>query len=609
MSNRIRLILFIFLVSLILYIVRGITISLYFKRIPIAPSQISFPAPYGTILGSDGEPLSGNLLSYDVYVDVGYAKALSEIQGWNYSERVLGALKYFGIDANSTRVSRTLKTGLGGVEVGIVSSKKVLDIPSEYRDFLNIHSVYVKIHVATPLKVLIRALQRENQSYLKPKREGKIVYGSFGPYVLSSKIDKIMKPVGGDSLITTIDPRIQSFAYAAIKKAVKTNAASGGEIIVSDPKTGAILAMTSTWQWNAPVMNIFEPGSTIKPLVFAAALQDSVVSTHTTFSIPYFVPSPKLPLIIRDAERHPWPITLRQALVYSSDVAEMRIAHKYIKTHGKMDFYKWFLDFGFGTKTGVDLPDEVKGLLIPPDKWYSIGGVEMSIGQGMAVTGIQLITALNAIANGGYWERPHVVNEIVSPSGTIVSHYSPYSRRIFNEDVTRIIRSFMIDVVKFGTGRPAQLDDNVLVGGKTGTAQKPVNGKLSRKGPFFSLFYGFFPADDPKYSILIVVDQPSKGKYYGQDVAAPVFREIGNYILSLKGYGNHESVKRTFLPVVMPDLKGLTLNESLNLLRELSIPASKVNFSGNGVVFGQYPPAYTPISKVKSVKISLGPAL
>jgi len=367
--------------------------------------------------------------------------------------------------------------------------------------------------------------------------------------------------------------------------------------------------MTSTWKWNAPVMDIFEPGSTIKPLIFAAALQDNVVSTNTTFNVPYFIPSPKLSLVIKDAEYHPWPITLRQALIYSSDVAEMRIADKFIKTRGKADFYKWFLNFGFGSKTGIDLPNEVRGLLTPPKKWYAIGGLEMSIGQGMALTGVQLITALNAIANGGYWERPHVMNEVISPSGTIVSRYSPYSRRIFDENVTRIVRSFMIDVVKFGTGRPAQLDNNVLVGGKTGTAQKPLNGKLSKKGPFFSLFYGFFPAYDPKYSILIVVDQPSKGKYYGEDVAAPVFRELGNYILSLTGYKTHESGKRTFLPTVMPNLKDLTLNESLNLLRELSIPASEVNFSGNGVVLGQYPPAYTPISKVKSVKISLGPAL
>ena len=596
--------------SFALYVARGVVISLHFKRIPLLPSRVPIAAPYGTISGRDGEPLSGNSLAYDVYVDVGYAKALSKIQGWNYRDRVVGALNYFGIDVASTKISKILKDAAGGVEVGVISGKKASNIPAKYRPFLNIHEVYVKIPVATPNRILAKALQKEYGNYLKPKKDGEIIYNSFGAYVLSSKIKKIVKPMGGDEIFTSIDPRIQSFAYSAIEKEVKTQAASGGEVIVSDPQTGAILAMVSTWPWNAPVMNVCEIGSTVKPLVFAAALQEGVVSTNTTFSVPYFIPSPKIPLVIRDAEYHPWPITLRQALVYSSDVAEMTIARKFIKKFGKEAFYRWFLKFGFGAKTGIDLPNEVSGFLTPPQKWYAgdIGGLEMSIGQGLAVTPIQLITALNSIANGGYWIRPHVMNEILSPSGTLVSKYSFYSKRIFKQNVTRIVRSFMVDVVKKGTGRPAQLNGGVLVGGKTGTAEKPVNGKLSKKGPYFALFYGFFPASDPKYSILVIVDQPSKGKYYGEQVAAPVFREIGNYVLRLEGYGNHENTVRTFLPVIMPNLKGLTLNESLNLLKSLSIPASEINFSGNGVVFSQYPPPFTPISKIKNVKISLGPA-
>ncbi len=604
MNERARLILFLFLISLSFYVARGIIVSTNFKTIPISPSFEYFPAPYGTIMGSDGESLSSNSLSYDVYLDAKYAKVISEIKGWNYPHLVREALKYFGMNPNTETVSKILKKGLGGVEIGEVSKEKVSNIPKNYRNFLNIKNVYVKSRPATSIRILVNALQKEYQKYLEPKKSGKIVYGTFGPYKLYSNIKKIIDPIGGDTVSTTIDPRIQSFAFKAITESVKTNAASGGEVIVSDPKTGAILAMASTWQWNAPIMDVFEPGSTLKPLVFSAALQDSVVSTYTTFNGPYFRPSSKLPLIIKDAEPHPWPITLRQALVYSSDVAEMKIAHDYISTYGKTAFYNWFKKFGFGSKTGVDLPNESKGLLTPPEKWYAIGGVEMSIGQGIAVTGIQLVTALNSIASNGYLMKPYVVNEVVSPEGTILYRHLPQSRKIFNDDVVRTVKNFMIDVVKFGTGKPAQLE-NVLVGGKTGTAQKPVNGALSENGPYFSLFYGFFPADDPKYSILIMVDQPSKGKYYGQDVAAPVFHQVGKYILKLEGYDHQESV-RTFSPVSMPNLKGLTLNESLELLKSLSIPASEIDFSGNGVVVGQYPPTYTPLSNVKSVKISLG---
>ncbi len=604
MNERTKLILFLFLVSLSFYVARTVVVLTSFKAIPISQSHLYFPAPYGSIMGLDGEPLSANLLSYNVYLDAKYAKVLSDIKGWNYPQVVRGALRYFGINPDTVAISKMVKKAVGGVEIGVVSRKKVLNIPKKYRNFLNIKSVYIKSHPATFVKTLVNALQKEYKNYLKPKKSGEIVYGSFGPYKLYSSIKKVTDPIGGDTIFTTVDPRIQSFAFKAITEAVKTNAASGGEVIVSNPKTGAILAMTSTWQWNAPVMDVFEPGSTLKPLIFAAALQDGVVSTHTTFSGPYFRPSSKIPLIIRDAEAHSWPITLRQALVYSSDVAEMNIAHDYISTYGRTAFYNLFKKFGFGSRTGVNLPGEVKGLLIPPKKWYAIGGVEMSIGQGIAVTGIQLVTALNSIANGGYLIKPHIVNEIVSPDGTVLFSHSPQSKKIFNNDVVRIVKNFMIDVVKFGTGKPAQIK-NVLVGGKTGTAQKPVNGVLSESGPYFSLFYGFFPADDPEYSILIMVDQASKGKYYGQEVAAPVFHQIGKYILKLEGYG-HQEIFRTFSPVSMPNLKGLTLNESLKILKALSIPASEVHFSGNGVVVEQYPPTYTPLLKIKSVKISLG---
>ncbi len=604
MNERTKLILFLFLISLSFYIARGIVISTNFKSVPISPSHQYFPAPYGTMLGADGEPLFSNSLSYDVYLDVKYAKIFSEMKGLDYHRLVHGALEYFGMNPDTKTVSRKLEKGLGGVEIGVVSKEKVLNVPKNYRNFLNIKNVYIKSRPATSARILVNALQSEYHKYLEPKKSGEIVYGSFGPYKLYSDVKKVIDPIGGDTISTTVDPRIQSFAFKAITESVKTNAASGGEVIVSDPRTGAILAMTSTWQWNAPVMDVFEPGSTLKPLVFAAALQDSVVSTYTTFSGPYFKPSSNLPLIIRDAESHPWPITLRQALVYSSDVAEMKIAHDYISTYGKVAFYNWFKRFGFGSKTGVDLPGEVRGLLTPPKKWYSIGGVEMSIGQGIALTGIQLVSALNSMANGGYLIRPHVVNEIASPEGTVLFRHFPQSTKIFDDDVVRTVKNFMIDVVKFGTGKPAQLG-NMLVGGKTGTAQKPVNGALSKNGPYFSLFYGFFPADDPEYSILIMVDQPSKGKYYGQDVAAPVFHQVGEYILKLKGY-NHQESKRTFSPVSMPNLKGLTLNESFEILKDLSIPASEIDFSGNGVVIGQYPPTFTPLSDVRSVKISLG---
>ncbi len=601
---KIRTVLIVILGAFVFYLVRGAFIVFNFRKTQIPPAVITLPAPGGDILGANDQPILQNTLSYDVYIDVGYAKTLSALEGWKYPDRIIQVLNYFGKQDSKT-VSSILQSGKGGIEVGLVDEQMIKNLPSDLSSFLDIQRVYVQTKVATPLAIIAKAIQGEYDQYVKPKENGELIYNALGPYAMTSGIKKLVEPIGGDTVITTINPSIQSFAQQAIQHAVTTNAASGGEVIVSDPKTGAIIAMATTWPWDAPVMNVFEPGSSIKPLIFSAALQEGIVNVNTTFNGPYYIPDPNIPLVIKDVENHPWPIDLRDALVYSSDVAEMQIAAKFINTVGDKAYYDMFLKFGFGHKTGIDLPGEVSGFLTPPSQWYGIGGQEMAIGQSIAVTGVQLITALNAVANGGYIIKPHIMKEIISPSGSIVSIYTPQATQIFNSEVTQIVRSFMVDVVERGTGIPAKLP-GVLVGGKTGTAEKSVNGKVSTKGPYFSVFYGFFPADDPQYSILVMVDQPSKGLYYGEDVAAPVFHDIGEYILKMNNLQQDQN--HLFSSFQMPNLKGLTLNESLYLLGEMSVPATEISFSGNGVVVSQTPPPNTPMSKVKSINLTLSPS-
>lgn len=602
---KIRVVLIVLFSAFVFYIVRGAIIIFSFKKIDIPPATVTIPAPYGDIIGVNEQPIMQNTVSYDVYIDVGYAKTLSNIEGWKYPDRVVQVLNYFGKDPNSKSISPILKTGKGGIQIGLVSENMINLLPSDLKSFLNIQRVYVQTKVATSLEIIAKAVQGEYDKYLKPVKSGELVYDALGPYAVTSGIKKIVEPIGGDTVITTIDPSIQAFAKEAIEHAVITNAASGGEVIVSNPKTGAIIAMATTWPWDAPVMNVFEPGSSIKPLIFSTALQDGIVNVNTTFTGPYYIPDPNIPLVIKDAEVHPWPIDLRDALVYSSDVAEMKIATRLINALGDKKYYDLFVKFGLGHKTGIDLPGEVSGFLTPISQWYGIGGQEMAIGQSIAVTGVQLVSALNSVVNGGYLIKPHILKEIVSPSGSIVSLYTPPSTQIFNSEVTQIVRSFMVGVVEKGTGIPAQLP-GVLVGGKTGTAEKSVDGKVSTKGPYFSVFYGFFPADDPQYSILVMVDQPSKGLYYGEDVSAPVFHDIGEYILKM-GYLQKDQ-NHTFSSFSMPNFKGLTLNESLYLLNELSFPSTEISFSGNGIVINQSPPADTPINKIKHVTLTLGPS-
>lgn len=603
MNKRIHFVLLTILIVFSIYMVRSFVIAADFKRIKIAKTEVTIPASYGNIIGSNGQPIMRNTLMYDVYIDVGYAKALSEINGWRYPHRVIETVKYFGLNPDSPTISKIISSEKGGIEVGFVKAQKIKSLPKALSQFLNIQRAYVETKAASSLEVISQAIKDEYSKYIFPKKNGAIFYDSFGPYNLISGIKKFVRPLNGDTVITTINPSIQDFAQKMIDEDVKSNDAHGGEVIVTNPQNNDILAMASTWQYDAPIMNLFQPASTMKPLIFCEALQEGAVSTSTKFNGPYYIPDPKIPLVIHDAEPHPWPVSLKDALVYSSDVAEMKIAKRLIDKIGPQAYYDWFLKFGFGHKTGIDLPQETSGILTPPNKWYGIGGQEMAIGQSIAVTGIQMITALNAVANGGYWIRPHVLDEIISPSGSVVYSYHPFVKQIFASKVTRIVRKFMVGVVEKGTGIPAQIK-GVTVGGKTGTAQKAKDGKVSLKGPWFSLFYGFFPANHPQYSIYVMVDQPSKGLYYGEDVAAPLIHSIGEYILNL--YENHDDRTYDFISYKMPNLDGLPLNEAFQVLQKFSIPASCISFSGNGVVISQSPTPNTPLSKVKDVNLKFG---
>ncbi len=601
MNNRVKVALLCFLGILVFYTVRNAEIVLNFKRTKIASSVVILPAKYGDILSSDGIPILQNKVVYNVYLDVDYAKVLSRLDGWNYERRVSDAVRYFGFNPNAQIVSKIISSGNGGIEIGLLDGKKIKNAPKKFLPFLNIQRSFSLTQSASAFSVITNALKKGYSPYLQPKRNGKMIYNPFYPYDLSSKIKNIISPINGDTIVTTVNFSIQNFAQQMINEDVKSNKAHGGEVIISDPQNGHILAMASTWKFDAPIMNLFQPASTMKPLIFCEALQEGVVSTKTTFSGPYYIPDPKISLVVRDAEPHPWPVSLKDALVYSSDVAEMKIATRLIDKIGSKSYYDWFKKFGFGRKTGIDLPGEVNGILTPVNKWYGIGGQEMAIGQSIAVTGIQMITALNAVVNGGYWIRPNIVKEIISPSGSIVYQYHPLIKKIFKTDVTNIVRKFMIGVVKKGTGIPAQIK-GVLVGGKTGTAEKPYDGKVSLDGPWFSLFYGFFPANDPRYSIYVMVDQPSNGLFYGEDVAAPLIHSIGTYILKM----SQSHVKNyEFSPFKMPDLEGLPLDEAITSLEELSIPPSKISFSGNGVVVSQTPSPGTMVNEVKSVKLRL----
>ena len=345
----------------------------------------------------------------------------------------------------------------------------------------------------------------------------------------------IQGAVPGNNLILTVDESIQYIVERELSGAVKEWKAKAAAAIMMDPKTGEILAMASrpTFDPNAPgksslyqrrnraVTDLFEPGSTLKAVLAAAALEERAVEVDEVFDVSkgYIVVGGKR---IRDVHKNE-ELTFQQVIQRSSNVGSVQVGLKL----GSEKYYNYLKSFGFGEKTGVDYPGEAKGILRTRDKWSGTSLAALSIGQEIGVTPLQVLRAYAAIANGGALMKPYIVSDIISSKGEIIKRVEPeIERRVVSRDTAETVREILKMVVEEGgTARNAYIKGN-LVAGKTGTAQifDLKAGRYSRD-KYVSSFVGFVPADDPKLALIVVVYEP-EGPGYGGVVAAPVFRRI-----------------------------------------------------------------------------------
>jgi len=418
----------------------------------------------------------------------------------------------------------------------------------------------------------------------------------------------------GMNLILTIDKTIQYIAEKELFKAVSNNKAKGGMVVVMDPSTGEILAMAnaphfkpnnfyeysnpSIWR-NKVVTDAFEPGSTFKTFLVAAAFEEGVAKPNDLFFCEegsYGVAD----RVFHDVKKFGW-LSLAQIIKHSSNIGAAKIGNRL----GKDRFYRYINDFGFGAKTGIDLPGESSGSIPHLRGWSNVALGNISFGQGISVTGIQFISAFSAIANHGYLMRPYIVKEIVDGNGNIVKEFRPeVIRKVVSEETARKVTAILKEVTKTdGTGIKASID-GFDVAGKTGTAQKPdlfQGGYVS--GKYISSFVGFVPADNPELVILVIIDEPSVGEFYGGVVAAPVFKEIATHGLAYRGVfprGTHDTIKPLQVNLSsidfredehedfyrMPDLKGKTVRSVLRLAREIPL---EVKVFGSGRAAYQRP--------------------
>ena len=344
-----------------------------------------------------------------------------------------------------------------------------------------------------------------------------------------------VKPRDGLNVVLTLDANVQYIAEKALETLCAKHTPASACVVVVDPRTGAILALANrpTFDPNQPgdstaanrrnrvITDSFEPGSTFKIVAVSGALNEHAVRITDRFHCEngryYFAGK-----VLRDHHAY-GPMSVREIITKSSNIGTAKVAMKL----GAHRLHNYISELGFGQRSGVPLPGEVRGILHPVSRWSKLSISRIPMGHEIAATPLQLTMAMSAMANGGNLMRPLLVDRLEDRDGNVVMQYKPTVVRkvIGDETAQQMVKTLMTVVSEQGTARQARLD-NYTVAGKTGTAQKPSKTRRGYEaGKYFSSFIGFLPAEAPRLCIGVFVDEPNDG-YYGGVVAGPAFKVI-----------------------------------------------------------------------------------
>lgn len=432
----------------------------------------------------------------------------------------------------------------------------------------------------------------------------------------------------------TLDSKMQYVLEDAMDDAISRTKAKGAAAIIMDPYTGEILGMASrptfdpnnfdkyspdTWS-NKAVSMIYEPGSVFKPIVGCMGLTEGIITPDTIFQDDGSIR-------IADRVIHNWdgeglgPVPFSTIIKFSINTGMVQLGMQL----GADRLISYAKKFGFGSPTGIDLPGEEYGILYDPKMMYEPDVATMAIGQGVAVTPIQVLRAICAIANGGELLQPYIIKKIIAPDGTVISEGKKHVvRNVITPQVAQQMRSMMEKVVSDGGGKPAAIK-GYRIAGKTGTAEKLAEGGGYAAGQYIASFVGFVPADKPMYAMLVMLDTP-QGAFYGSQVSAPIFRGTLQQILVAKGIqpasseglpsfeemnvvGAKENAKQKPVPQVqllpdgkikLPDFSGIDMRLAAELLQQGHL---RMKPYGSGHAYQQRPAPGTEVEESTTVEI------
>ena len=621
-------------------------------------ADITRKNPRGKILDRDGEELAVSIMTSSLYVDP--VEMVDTLKGKKQKEPIRD-VKRLGADLLAPVLD--------------MSAEELYDLFSSEGRFLWVKRT-MEPKVAEEVKKIIADNKlpglhflEESKRYYTKKGAAAHVLGFVGTddigwggieYTLNtvlsgaeSRHEALFNALGGQmlnedaktqkqenlfSVYLTLDSKMQYVLEDAMEDAIKRTKAKGAAAIIMDPYTGEILGMSSrptfdpnkygnyspeTWS-NKTISMIYEPGSVFKPIVACMGMAEQLITPDTIFQDDGKIQ-------IADRTIHNWDykweykgkgkIPFSEVIKHSVNTGMVQLGME-LGAHRLTNYSKLF---GFGEPTGIELPGEESGILYKAEDMYKPDVATMAIGQGIAVTPIQILRAICAIANGGELLQPYIIKKIVAPNGDVVREgEKKVIRQVISKDTASKMRDMMEQVVSGGGGQSAAIK-GYRIAGKTGTAERLAEKGGYEKDKYIASFVGFVPADKPKYAMLVMIDTP-QGAYYGSQVCAPIFRDTLQQILVAKGIQpisdeglpSFEQLEQaeakvaqtekpvpqlTLLPdgkIKLPDFKGVDMRRAAGIIRQGRL---RMKPHGSGFAYKQEPKAGSVVTEGETIEI------
>lgn len=564
----------------------------------------------GDILDRNGNELAISANVYRVDLDLNTLRAYMKDK--KISEVAVSKKLAEALDMDQLEVLKTIKKTINGKQIGAaILARRIEKEKADKVRNLDIEGVVISGDTKRYYpngNFLAHAMGHTNSDgkgltgielvydeYLRGTKGKKISETDSRRKDLPYSIARYEKPIDGYDVVLTIDQMIQHFAEKAADEALRVNKAKAVSILVMDPSNGEVLAMVNKpdynpnnpWEenlsyeelqqkWrNRIVSDTFEPGSIFKVVTATAALSEKVID-------------PSSYSVVCNGSRRIGSNTIRcwktsghgtqsfvDILKNSCNVGFMDVGEKV----GAEKLNKYIKAFGFGKKTGIDLNGEAVGIIKPTEKITNTDLATISFGQTNTVSCIQYMTAFNAIANGGKWIRPHMLKEIsrnIEGKEVVYKEYDKYDQKqIIDKNIAEQLRGYLEKVISEGGGRKAFID-GYHIAGKTGTAQKVINGKYA-SGKYIASFGGMAPANNPKISIMVSIDEPDPSNYYAGQIATvvakQVFYDIFNYLAFKTDASGEEIAKSLLKDVIVPEIRGMKKSDALKILKDNGLSA------------------------------------